>query len=92
MRKYNFNKIAKHHFRHGRSRENVLHIFRTVFPKNTSGRLLLPKISDMKNDIKVLKSYFHFQNYTKNRITHFNIFVVTKHHSGNEKQGKLTLV
>ena len=46
----------------------------------------------MKNDIKVLKSYFHFQNYTKNRITHFNIFVVTKHHSGNEKQRKLTLV
>ena len=34
----NFSEIA---LRHGCSPVNVLHIFRTPFPKNTSGRLLL---------------------------------------------------
>ena len=34
----NFIKIA---LRHGCSPVNLLHIFRTPFPKNTSGRLLL---------------------------------------------------
>ena len=34
----NFIKIA---LRHGCSRVNLLHIFRTPFPKNTSGRLLV---------------------------------------------------
>ena len=34
----NFIKIA---LRHGCSRVNLLHVFRTAFPRNTSGRLLL---------------------------------------------------
>ena len=32
--------------RHGCSPVNVLHIFRTPFPKNTSGRLLLTNVCD----------------------------------------------
>ena len=79
----NFIEIA---LRHGRSLVNVLHIFRTHFPKNTSGRLLLPKWSDMKNDNKAQKSYF--QNNRKNRMSHFNISVAMKHRSNNEKQRK----
>ena len=38
MPKCDFNKVA---FWHGPSPVNLLHIFRTPFPKNTSGRLLL---------------------------------------------------
>ena len=48
MPKYNFNKVAKHYcnfietaLRHGCSPVNLLHIFRTPFPKNTSVGLLL---------------------------------------------------
>ena len=48
MPKYDFNKIAlQSHFcfeialRHGCSPVNLLHIFRTPFPKNTSGGRLL---------------------------------------------------
>ena len=48
MPKCGFNKVAtllKSHFieitRHGFSPVNLLHIFRTAFPINTSGRLLL---------------------------------------------------
>ena len=48
MPQCDFNKVAKQtqlHFkialRHGCSAINLLHIFRTPFPKNTSGRLLL---------------------------------------------------
>ena len=37
----NFIEIA---LRHGCSPVNLLHIFRTPFPRNTSGRLLLPKL------------------------------------------------
>ena len=42
MRKCDFNKVAKQHFieiafRHGLSPLNLLHIFRTPFPRNTSG-------------------------------------------------------
>ena len=68
----------------------VLHIFRTHFPKNTSGRLLLRKWSDMKNDNKAQKSYF--QNNRKNRMSHFNISVAMKHRSNNEKQRKWRFV
>ena len=38
MPKCDFNKVA---LRHGRSPVNLLHIFRTPFLKNTSGRLLV---------------------------------------------------
>ena len=55
MPKCDFNKVAKQHMisiklkcnvieiklRHGRSHVNLLHIFRTTFPNNTSGGLLL---------------------------------------------------
>ena len=47
MKKCDFNKIAKQSnvieitLRHGCSPVNLLHIFRTPFPKNTSGWLLL---------------------------------------------------
>ena len=40
MPKRNFNKIALHFGMDG-SPENLVHIFRTPFPKNTSGGLLL---------------------------------------------------
>ena len=40
-----FNQVALHFgtsaLRHGCSPVNLLHIFRTAFPKNSSGRLLL---------------------------------------------------
>ena len=48
--------------RHGCSPVNLLHIFRTPFPKNTSGRLLLKmwsfaiELCELKN--KILKLYF----------------------------------
>ena len=47
MPKYDFNKVALHcnfieiALRHGSSSVNLLHIFRTPFPRNTSGWLLL---------------------------------------------------
>ena len=37
MPKYDFNKVALH----GYSPVNLVHIFRTPFPKNTSGGMLL---------------------------------------------------
>ena len=40
MPKCDFNKVAKQ-LRHGCSPLNLLHIFRTLFLKNTSGGLLL---------------------------------------------------
>ena len=46
MPKCDFNKVAiEIALRHGCSPVNVLHIFRTPHPKNTSGRLLLYEIS-----------------------------------------------
>ena len=46
MRKCDFNKVPHCNFivialRHGSSPVNLLHIFRTAFPKNTSGKLRL---------------------------------------------------
>ena len=41
MPKCDFNKVALHTLRHGCSPVNLLHIFRTPFSENTSGRLLL---------------------------------------------------
>ena len=40
MPKCNFNKVAKQ-LRHGCSPVNLLHIFRTPFPRSTSGWLLM---------------------------------------------------
>ena len=48
MPNYDFNKVAKQFIkitlRHGCSPVNLLHIFRTPFPKNTSGQLLLKAV------------------------------------------------
>ena len=49
MRRCDFNKVDKQHFieitlRHGCSPVDLLHIFRTLFPKNTSGRLVLDMV------------------------------------------------
>ena len=41
MSKCDFNKVAKQHGWHGCFSVYLLHIFRTPFPRNTSGRLLL---------------------------------------------------
>ena len=53
MPKCNFNKVACNFIeitlRHGCSPINLLHIFRTVFPKNTSGGLLVPLIFALTN-------------------------------------------
>ena len=43
MQKYDFNKVALQ-LRHGCSLINLMHIFRTPFPKNTSGWLLLSEL------------------------------------------------
>ena len=53
MPKCDFNKVAIA-LQYGRSPVNVLHIFRTPFPRNTSGRLLLDRsfFFDMTGDIK----------------------------------------
>ena len=42
MPKCDFNKVAFLTLRHGCSPVNLLHIYRTPFPKNTPRRLLLP--------------------------------------------------
>ena len=46
MPKCGFNRFALHFleipFRHGSSPVDLMHIFKTPFPKNTSGELLLP--------------------------------------------------
>ena len=41
MPKFDFNKVALH----GGSNVNLLHIFRALFPKTTSGELLLSTLS-----------------------------------------------
>ena len=43
MPKCGFNKFAKITLRHGCSPVNLLYSFKTHFPKNISGGLLLPK-------------------------------------------------
>ena len=54
MSKCDFNKVASNFIeialRHGCSPVNLLHIFRTPFPRNTSGWLLL-KIARMDNSL-----------------------------------------
>ena len=41
MPKYDFNNFIEITLRHGCSPVNLLHIFRSPFPKNTSGRRML---------------------------------------------------
>ena len=59
MPKCNFNFIEIT-LRHGCSPVNLLHIFRTPFPKNTSGRLLLyfkTKLCNRKQRVKINYTY-----------------------------------
>ena len=50
MPKCDFNKVAKQPFRHGCSPVNLLHIFKTPFPRNNPGGLLLnPLTVHLKN-------------------------------------------
>ena len=51
MSKYDFNKVTEFMPQHGCSPVNLLHIFRTPFPKNISGRLLLDSVSQLVPDI-----------------------------------------
>ena len=57
MSKCDFNKLKKNYIeitlRHECSRENLLHIFRTPFPKNTSCGLFLDfrKIKNFQNSV-----------------------------------------
>ena len=59
MPKCNFNKVAYNFIeitlRHGCFPVNLLHIFRTPFPRNTSGRLLLNVNTYKKKTSKDLK-------------------------------------
>ena len=55
---FNFIKIA---LRHGCSPVNLLHISRTPFPKNTSGRLLRNKWQSLF--VAVLKTTHHHFSY-----------------------------
>ena len=54
MAKCDFNKVACNFIeitlQHGYSLVNLLHIFRTPFSKNTSGRLLLTKFQSSSPD------------------------------------------
>ena len=59
MSKGNFNKVEIT-LRHGCSPVNLLHIFRTTFPKNTSGGLLL-HILFVKPTMKLDKWYKSYE-------------------------------
>ena len=48
MPKSDFNKVAEIALWHGCSPVNLPHIFRTPFPKNTSGWLLLSRVAALK--------------------------------------------
>ena len=54
MSKYDFNKVAMH----GCSPVNLMYIFRKLFLKNTSGRLLLSIIFSLLSYQKKLNSHF----------------------------------
>ena len=72
MPKCDFNKVAKqlysNHIQNGCSPVNLLHIFRTPFPRNTSEWLLL-NIEDqiVNNDVKITYIFLKFfSNAVKN--------------------------
>ena len=54
--------------RHGCSPVNLLHIFRTVFPKNTSGRLLLQYVHCNCSFSSLCRHIFWNQPYLSNQI------------------------
>ena len=58
--------------RHGCSPINLLHIFRTPFPRNTSGRLLLY----FQLECKVLTTYFQ---HAVSLIDQFHTIIHKKH-------------
>ena len=50
-------------FRHGCSPVNLLHIFRTSFPKNTSGWPLMKAVYQLRGTVKYVLLYFAFFVY-----------------------------
>ena len=68
---YNFIEITEITLQHGCSPVNVLHIFRTPFPKNTSGRLLVHLCSNYRSIslLPVFKKLFETSLY--NRVYYF---------------------
>ena len=56
MQECDFNKFAKH----GCSPVNLLHIFRTSFPKNTSRGLPLSEIKELENRSVDLSTIYTF--------------------------------
>ena len=59
MSKCDFNKVA---LRHGCSPVNLLHIFRTLFLKNTSGRLLLSVAKVLNTPVLTIIQYYIIMN------------------------------
>ena len=60
MPKCDFNKVAfiEITLRHGCSPVNLLHMFRTTFPKNTDGELLLSiYLKNLNNKSQILTSF-----------------------------------
>ena len=57
MPKCDFNRVALHTLRHGCSPVNLLHIFKTPFLKNTSGRVLLIVEIVVCNEIPFIKNW-----------------------------------
>ena len=65
MPKYDFNKVTKQiALRHGHSPVNSLHIFRTPFLNNTSGRLLLEDFFMLLILRKILRGGTQFSSIT----------------------------
>ena len=78
MPRNDFNKVAKHineiTLRYGWSSVNLLHIFRTPFPKNTSGGLLLKlKVVILLNTSQsILSKRREWQRYSAYHIDSFS--------------------
>ena len=64
MPKRDLNKVAKH----GRSPVNLLHIIRTLFPKNTSGWLFLSiSPESVRKPCQISENNFHCSNLTNGK-------------------------
>ena len=73
MPKCDFNFIIEVLLRHGCSPVNLLHIFRTRFPKNTSGGLLLKNL-DSEKITKKITDIFYLQVIYVKALEHEYIF------------------
>ena len=86
MPKCDFNKVAKQlneiPLRHGCSPVNLLHIFRTPFPKNTSGWLLLYLLPITHSNLhfnipKFFNSLFKFSKTFETSLSDYNELIWT---------------